>query len=508
MASGRADSDCMEFWLDRCAELEEEEEVMEDDVLEALPLEKESVRTSTMSSPVPPSLVVAIDDHKLLPSVMATPSCSTAAPVSEVKVAGDDSPRSPPFMTPRSGRTPRQLLDASRFMCDSSMVPQDRRLGDSLGSGSGSVLSGGLPPTPELGISLGDEASGALFSCGPSPEWALVAHDGIMTFVDAQSGRSLFWATPPPSFLEVYGSWRQVVASDKELWWYNSTLDGYLKKDPSTLQSVFQAALDGNYFFIQAYQQVGGSLDLADGVSSRTPLHYACAGGCAYTVQLLLNYVASPCPLDSFGQTPLHFACRYGYPLVTAVVLGACRGEEVLVADHAGCTALHEASSLGQKDCVAEVVARLPSQLLSRLLVISDQHGFTCIDAAAAREHTDVVELLLAASAALSGNQSPMQTAGLDLSTTWQHYSEHHEEEEEEYEYHQHDQDRQEPLSPGPKGITETVGPLISAVKKKLFPTKAHLGSDNKFVYDRHRRQWVLREGPARPQYRFPEDAS
>ncbi|KAF4753292.1 hypothetical protein FOZ62_029376 [Perkinsus olseni] len=488
---GRADSDCMDFWLERCDKAEEDA-LLDDVLLETLKVEKETVRNSIIQAS---KEALKVEDRSVS---MATTSCSTATPY-EVKVANYDEPSSPLFMSPRDGRTPRQLLEASRFMCDSSMVPQERRLGDSHGSGSG------LPPTPELGVSLGQESGTAMFTEELPPDWSLVAREGCMRFVERRSGRTLPWATPPPSLLEAFGGWRQEAARDDKLWWYNSRLDGYLEKDPSSVQSVYQAALDGNYFFVEAYRQVGGSLDMPDTVSRRTPLHYACAGGCAYTVQLLLRYIDSAFPVDTFGQTPLHFACRYGYAVVTAVLLGACRRDEVLLVDHAGCTALHEASTLGQADCVVEILARLESPVLAELLRVRDQRGYTCLEAAAVSGHEDVLELLTMRMGAIGAPVPPDIGSGEKSSEVLRpmrhHYSEQELVQSEDEEW---DEETGRPLDPDePRGLTDAVRPLFTAVQRKLFPTRAHLGSENKFVFDRRRGQWVLPD-PPRAQYRFP----
>ncbi|KAF4695390.1 hypothetical protein FOZ60_004881 [Perkinsus olseni] len=384
---GRADSDCMDFWLERCDQAEEDA-LLDDVLLETLKVEKETVRNSIIQAS---KEALKVEDRSVS---MATTSCSTATPSYEVK---------------------------------------ERRLGDSHGSGSG------LPPTPELGVSLGQEAGTAMFTEELPPDWSLVARDGCMRFVERRSGRTLPWATPPPSLLEAFGGWRQVAARDDKVWWYNSRLDGYLEKDPSSVQSVYQAALDGNYFFVEAYRQVGGSLDMPDTVSGRTPL---------FTMPVLA-------------------------------------------------------------DCVVEILARLESPMLAELLSVRDQRGYTCFEAAAIAGHEDVLELLTMRMEAIGAPVPPGIGSGEKSSEVMRpmrhHYSEQelvHSEEDDEYE--EWDEETGSPLDPDePRGLTDAVRPLFTAVQRKLFPTRAHLGSENKFVFDRRRGQWVLPD-PPRAQYRFP----
>merc|ERR1712176_1665839 len=105
-------------------------------------------------------------------------------------------------------------------------------------------------------------------------------------------------------------------------YWRNELLGVSSWKDPRRSTSLFQAALDGNLFFLQLYAEVGGFLDAVD-AKGRTALHYNCAGGCTQAVLYLLQKKANVDLADPVGSTPLHWACRYGHAPIVRILLEA-----------------------------------------------------------------------------------------------------------------------------------------------------------------------------------------
>ncbi|CAK9043179.1 unnamed protein product, partial [Durusdinium trenchii] len=147
----------------------------------------------------------------------------------------------------------------------------------------------------------------------------------------------------PPELSPVLGEWTQ-VEEDGKRYWRNEKLAVSSWKDPRRTTNLFQAALDGNLFFLQLYTEVGGFLDAVDS-KGRTALHYNCAGGSAQAVNYLLQHGASVDLLDRSGSTPLHWAARYGHAPIVRLLLESKAHPDYQ--NSMGDTAMHEAAALG-----------------------------------------------------------------------------------------------------------------------------------------------------------------
>jgi len=156
----------------------------------------------------------------------------------------------------------------------------------------------------------------------------------------------------PPELNEILGEWVEMMDDSQPSqpsYWRNELLNIALWKDPRMTTNLFQAALDGNIFFMQLYAEVDGMLDVTD-ARGRSALHYSCAGGSTQSAVFLLQRGAEVDRRDDAEATPLIFACRYGYASVVKVLLDA--SADLNAASEGGNTALHEAASMGQLDCV------------------------------------------------------------------------------------------------------------------------------------------------------------
>eukprot|EP00927_Polykrikos_kofoidii_P040717 TRINITY_DN34760_c1_g2_i2.p1 TRINITY_DN34760_c1_g2~~TRINITY_DN34760_c1_g2_i2.p1 ORF type:complete len:839 (+),score=144.73 TRINITY_DN34760_c1_g2_i2:100-2517(+) len=221
--------------------------------------------------------------------------------------------------------------------------------------------------------------------------WTVVATtEGRLFFYNEQNQVSQWHQ--PAELQEVLGVWVEIPdpqadgeGEKRGSYWRNELLRISLWKDPRTTTNLFQAALDGNIFFMQLYLEADGQLDVVD-PKGRSALHYACAGGATQSVLLLLQRKAEVDRCDEMGATPLIFACRYGYAPVVKVLLDA--NASVNLCGEGNSTPLHEAASMGQVDC-------LHLLLLSGAnvaLVNSDKE--TSVDVAAKKRHYTCVTLL------------------------------------------------------------------------------------------------------------------
>ncbi|CAK0851453.1 unnamed protein product, partial [Prorocentrum cordatum] len=173
--------------------------------------------------------------------------------------------------------------------------------------------------------------------------------DGRLFFHHEAQQKSQWYQ--PDELSGVLGEWKEVVDESqpsRPMFWRNELLRLSLWKDPRNTPSIFQAALDGNLFFMQLYAEVEGQLDVVD-PAGLSALHYACAGGSMQSTIFLLQRQAELDKPDKTGATPLIFACRYGYAEVVKVLLDA--GASLQAACQGGNTALHEAAAMGQLDC-------------------------------------------------------------------------------------------------------------------------------------------------------------
>ncbi|CAK0840808.1 unnamed protein product [Prorocentrum cordatum] len=174
-------------------------------------------------------------------------------------------------------------------------------------------------------------------------------HEGRLFFHHEERQESRW--TQPDELGGVLGTWAEVVDESqpsRPTFWRNELLRLSLWKDPRPTTSIFQAALDGNLFFMQLYAEVEGRLDVVD-PAGLSALHYACAGGSMQGALFLLQRQAEVDLPDRTGATPLVVACKYGCADVVKVLLDARASLQACC--HGGNTALHEAAAMGRLDC-------------------------------------------------------------------------------------------------------------------------------------------------------------
>jgi hypothetical protein len=170
-----------------------------------------------------------------------------------------------------------------------------------------------------------------------------------------------------------------------QTYWRNELLGVSSWKDPRHSTNIFQAALDGNLFFLQLYAEAGGNLDAID-AKGRTALHYNCTGGSAQAVFYLLQNKASADAVDQGGSTPLHWACRYGHDTIVRILLEANVDPDRR--NDLGDTSVHEAAALGHVAALEWlVVARANLSLRSR-------ESRTPLEVAIRSRSRDAIELL------------------------------------------------------------------------------------------------------------------
>jgi len=181
--------------------------------------------------------------------------------------------------------------------------------------------------------------------------WTVVATlEGRLFFHN--DARQLSQWHQPPELYDILGEWVEIVDESqpsRPSFWRNELLRISLWKDPRQTTNIFQAALDGNLFFMQLYAEVDGQLDVVD-PRGRSALHYSCAGGATQSALFLLQRQVEVDSRDENAATPLIFACRYGYASVVKVLLDA--QADLNATCEGGNTAVHEAASMGQLDCL------------------------------------------------------------------------------------------------------------------------------------------------------------
>jgi len=257
------------------------------------------------------------------------------------------------------------------------------------------------PPVPVLTASLLRplDAARPVPSLGlASPEdeelrrwqgWTVVATAEGRLFFHSETRQISQW-TQPPELADILGEWEEITdetatEGQPSTYWRNEVVRMSLWKDPRPTTNIFQAALDGNLFFMQLYAEVEGQIDVID-PRGRSALHYACAGGTTQSVMFLLQRRAEVDRPDDTGATPLIFACRYGYAPVVKVL---CDAHADLNAAAAGdSTALHEAAAMGQLDCVHLLL------LCGADATKHNSDGQSALDVAMAKRHQTCATLL------------------------------------------------------------------------------------------------------------------
>lgn len=217
--------------------------------------------------------------------------------------------------------------------------------------------------------------------------WTVIATpEGRLFFHN--EGRQVSQWHQPQELRTVLGEWEEIVDESQPAqpsFWRNEQLRISLWKDPRQTTNIFQAALDGNLFFMQLYAEVDGQLDVVD-PRGRSALHYSCAGGATQSALFLLQRQAEVDRRDDGAATPLIFACRYGYASVVKVLLDA--RADLQAASDGGNTALHEAAAMGQLDCLHLLL------LCGAEAGAANDEGLTAADIATARRHYSCLTLL------------------------------------------------------------------------------------------------------------------
>lgn len=219
--------------------------------------------------------------------------------------------------------------------------------------------------------------------------WIVVAsREGRLFYHHA--AREISQWNQPPELNSVLGEWVKAVCDDDQpgggaTFWHNELLKISLWKDPRETTNIFQAALDGNLFFLQLYAEVEGHLDVVD-PKGRSPLHYCCAGGAAQTASFLIQRRCEVDLRDEADSTPLIFACRYGYASISKILLDA--GAHFSAKNSNGNSAIHEAAAMGQLDCLHLLV------LFGADTTDRNLQGFTPKELATQNQHFSCVQLL------------------------------------------------------------------------------------------------------------------
>jgi len=179
--------------------------------------------------------------------------------------------------------------------------------------------------------------------------WSIIATPEGRLFFFKEQGHISEWSQPE-ELNNVLGEWEESPDEYEpgRRYWRNELLGISLWRDPRATTNIFQAALDGNLFFLQMYAEVEGNLSVLD-ARGRSALHYAAAGGAAMSALFLLQHNVEVNLQDEDDATPLIFSCRYGYASVVKVLLDA--RAEIHQQDSDGNTALHGAAAMGQLDC-------------------------------------------------------------------------------------------------------------------------------------------------------------
>jgi hypothetical protein len=167
--------------------------------------------------------------------------------------------------------------------------------------------------------------------------------DGEVFYYHEETNTSQ-WRTPR-ELLSILGEWAEATDETGNTYWANDLLNMSCWADPRCTANIFQAAYEGDMFFVQLYVRGNGNLDVKDS-SECTALHYACASSSEEMAGFLLENGASPDSTDASGGRPLHWACRYSHSEAARLLLQA--GADPDRQDSHGDAPLHQAASV---DC-------------------------------------------------------------------------------------------------------------------------------------------------------------
>lgn len=438
-----------------------------------------------------------------------------ASPVAEAFSPPNDRPDSPESI---SGASPSAMVDDFKTPMADSSEPEHFVMEHSPASSSSAtpwtassassskVFATALSPaTPMLGAhSIADQSLLTTASKAADNDqwrgWTIqTSQDGKLFYHHIASGTSQ-WQMPR-ELAPVLGEWVRVGDEDNK-YWRNEILGVSAWKDPRRTTNLFQAALDGNLFFLQLYTEVGGFLDAMDS-KGRTALHYNCAGGSTQAVLYLLQNNAAVDVQDRAGSTPLHWSCRYGHAPIVRMLLEAKANPDCQNA--MGDTGMHEAASLGLVDPLHWLLHAKANPLLR------NRESRTPAEVAARNRHTDVAELLEGQAEGEEPDESEADENAL-MKRAKRHRSrakraaEEAQVDRQGYGY-EHSDEEDEEVNHEPSlalVLVRAARPLLRSVQwlanRVLGEKKTNLGASNKFAFDRSSGQWVLHRPEAAPE--------
>jgi ankyrin repeat protein len=120
----------------------------------------------------------------------------------------------------------------------------------------------------------------------------------------------------------------------------------------------------------------------------QTPLHCAAAGGCALTMELLLDRGAEAARRDERGRTALHTACAHGHQPCLALLLDLGGDALIDARDGDGSTALLLAAEAGHALCVQLLLESAADAL------IRDGKGRSAGELARNQGHANICRML------------------------------------------------------------------------------------------------------------------
>jgi len=321
--------------------------------------------------------------------------------------------------------------------------------------------------------------------------------DGKLFYYHVASNTSQ-WQMPR-ELEPVLGEWKE-VGDEGSKYWRNAHLGVSSWKDPRCTTNLFQAALDGNLFFLQLYAEVGGFLDAVDG-KGRTALHYNCAGGSSQAVLYLLEHGASVNMQDQGGSTPLHWACRYGHAPIVRLLLEAKADPDCQ--NSLGDTSMHEAAALGLVDPLHWLVqaqanpslrnreSRTPAEVAERSRATEALALLRQFEGGKEMDESEGFDAATAGAALQKSRSSRSSKSAASTAMEVEHGGIEQASGSEE-------EDDEPTLA---LSMVRAARPLLRGVQwlanRVLGEKKVNLGDQNRFQFDQKTAQWVRQEAPA-----------
>ncbi|CAJ1454953.1 unnamed protein product [Effrenium voratum] len=353
------------------------------------------------------------------------------------------------------------------------------------GVASGSVPSGyrTAQSSPKLGVQQ-SPADQSLLAKGAADGdewrgWTIQTSPQGKLFYHHIASNTSQWQMPR-ELAPVLGEWTQVEEEGKR-YWRNEKLGVSSWKDPRRTTNLFQAALDGNLFFLQLYTEVGGFLDAVDS-KGRTALHYNCAGGSSQAVHYLLQHGASVDLADRSGSTPLHWAARYGHAPIVRLLLESKAHPDYQ--NNMGDTAMHEAAALGLAEPLQWLV------LAKANLSLRNRESRTPIEVAHSSASKDALQLL-------QQHEDELDQSESDASRSRARRARLERRAHQQVTSPEPERDSSEEDEPSlALVVVRAARPLLRSVQwlanRVLGEKKTNLGDTSRFSYDHTSGQWVL----------------